>query len=66
MHAHPAAASTGCVTVGHFALEKDICNFERLFTVATWLQLDDGHVLIGDRPGIGIEIGEEALERFAL
>jgi L-alanine-DL-glutamate epimerase-like enolase superfamily enzyme len=66
LHVHLAAASTNCIGVEHFALEKDIYNFELLVTASTRLAFGDGHVLVPNRPGIGIELDETSLERFVV
>jgi L-alanine-DL-glutamate epimerase-like enolase superfamily enzyme len=65
LHVHLAAASTNCIAVEYFALEKDIYNFELLLTASTRLVFQDGHVLVPNRPGIGIELDETSLMGFA-
>jgi L-alanine-DL-glutamate epimerase-like enolase superfamily enzyme len=64
IHAHLAAASTNTLVVEHFLLEKDIYNFERLITEETRLRYADGHVILSDRPGIGIEFDESAIAAY--
>ena len=64
IHAHLAAASTNTLVVEHFLLEKDIYNFERLITEDSRLRYADGHVILSDRPGIGIELDEDAIAAF--
>lgn len=66
LHVHLAAASTNCIAVEHFALEKDLYNFELLVTPDTRLGFADGQLLISDRPGIGIEFDPSAIEKYAL
>lgn len=66
LHAHLAAATPNCITVEHFALEKDIYNFERLLTPETRLAVAGGCVLLNDRPGIGIELDRSAVDRFTV
>jgi L-alanine-DL-glutamate epimerase-like enolase superfamily enzyme len=66
LHVHLAAASTNCIAVEHFALPKDIYNFELLVTPQTRLATADGHLHISDRPGIGIELDTSAMEKYAL
>ncbi|HXA63370.1 MAG TPA: mandelate racemase/muconate lactonizing enzyme family protein [Streptosporangiaceae bacterium] len=66
VHVHLAAASTNCIAVEHFALEKDIYNFELLITPETRLAATGGQLLISDRPGIGIELDPDAIEKYAL
>lgn len=65
LHTHLAAATPSCVAVEHFTLEKGIYNFEELVTPDSRLSIEDGCVRCPDRPGIGIELDEEALRRFA-
>ena len=66
LHVHLAAATPGCLTVEFFSLEKDIFNFEKLLSEETRLTTQDGHVSVPDRPGLGIELDEEAVRRFAI
>ena len=66
LHVHLAAATPGCLTVEFFALEKDIFNFEKLLSEETRLTSQDGHVAVPDRPGLGIELDEEAVRRFTI
>jgi L-alanine-DL-glutamate epimerase-like enolase superfamily enzyme len=66
LHVHLAAATPGCLTIEYFALKKDIFNFERLVREDTRLTSRDGHVTVPDRPGLGIELDEDALEQFAV
>lgn len=64
VHAHLAAASTGCVAVEHFALDKDIYNFEAVVRPETRLAFADGAVEVPNRPGIGIALDMAAVERY--
>lgn len=66
LHVHLAAATPGCLTIEFFALEKDLYNFERLLRPDTRLASNDGYVVVPDRPGLGIELDEEAVSRFAV
>jgi len=66
LHVHLAAATPGCLTIEFFALEKDIFNFERLVREDTRLASEDGHVVVPDRPGLGIELDQDALAQFAV
>jgi L-alanine-DL-glutamate epimerase-like enolase superfamily enzyme len=66
LHVHLAAASRNCIAIEHFTMEKDIYNFEMLLTEPTRLVFKDGNVLVPDRPGIGIELDQESLKRFAI
>ncbi|WP_371574313.1 mandelate racemase/muconate lactonizing enzyme family protein [Streptomyces sp. NBC_01314] len=66
LHAHLSAAITNCMTVEHFALEKDIYNFELLVTPDTRLAVAEGHVLVPERPGLGFDLQNDAVRRFAM
>jgi L-alanine-DL-glutamate epimerase-like enolase superfamily enzyme len=66
VHVHLAAAVTNCVAVEHFALEKDIYNFEALITPETRLKYADGKLLVPDLPGLGIELDPDAIARYEL
>jgi L-alanine-DL-glutamate epimerase-like enolase superfamily enzyme len=65
-HVHVAAAAPNCLAIEHFALEKDIYNFELLLEPSTRLQVEDGHAMVPDRPGLGIELDEAAVRKYAL
>ena len=64
VHAQLAAASSNTLVVEHFLLEKDIYNFEKLVTEETRLRYADNTVILGERPGIGIEFDEDAIAYF--
>ena len=66
VHAHLAAAVPGTLAIEHFELDKDIYNFERLLTEGTRLPVADGHVVLSERPGLGIEFDEHAVQRYEL
>jgi len=66
LHAQLAAALPGTLTIEYFALANDIYNFEALVTEESRLRIEDGQIKLGDRPGIGIELDEDAVERYAL
>jgi L-alanine-DL-glutamate epimerase-like enolase superfamily enzyme len=66
IHAHLAAASSSCLVIEHFAIEKDIYNFENLVTPDTRLVTKDGYALISDRPGIGLDFDDAALEKYGI
>ncbi|MCW2772065.1 MAG: mandelate racemase/muconate lactonizing enzyme family protein [Nocardioides sp.] len=66
LHAHLAAASTNCLTVEHFIVEKDIYNFELLLQPESRMRFDNGHVVIPDVPGIGIVLAEETVARYSV
>ena len=66
LHAHLAAATPNTLTIEHFALEKGIYNFEDLLVPETRLQVADGHVLVPDLPGLGIEFDQAVLREHDL
>lgn len=61
MHVHLASASSNCLTVELFTLEKDIYNFERLLTEDSRLPTFGGIVTVPNRPGLGVTFDETAL-----
>lgn len=66
LHAQLAAALPGTLTIEYFALANDIYNFEALVTERSRLRVEDGAIMLSDRPGIGIELDEGAVQRYAL
>lgn len=66
VHAHLAAVTPNCLAVEHFAMEKDIYNFERLLTPESRLKVGGGNVSPSDRPGIGITLDREVVDRFTV
>ena len=64
LHVHLAAASTTCLTVEHFTLDKDIYNFERLLVPESRLKVVDGRAQVPDRPGIGLAFDTDAVTAF--
>jgi L-alanine-DL-glutamate epimerase-like enolase superfamily enzyme len=52
--------------VEHFALEKDIYNFELLLHPASRLTPRDGTLTPHDVPGVGIQLDEDSVARFAV
>ena len=66
LHAQLAAALPGTLTVEYFALANDIYNFEALVTEESRLRLENGHITLSERPGIGIELDDDAVARYAL
>lgn len=63
LHAQLAAAIPGVLAIEHFELSKEIYNFELLLREETRLQVADGHALLSQRPGLGIELDEDAVAR---
>jgi L-alanine-DL-glutamate epimerase-like enolase superfamily enzyme len=66
LHVHLAAAAPNCVAVEHFALEKDIYNFEALITPQTRTEVRDGRLIVPDRPGLGIEFDPAQVQKFTV
>jgi L-alanine-DL-glutamate epimerase-like enolase superfamily enzyme len=66
VHAHLAAATSNCIAIEHFALEKDIYNFELLLDPECRLRVKEGFVEIQDRPGIGIVLDEATVAKYEL
>jgi L-alanine-DL-glutamate epimerase-like enolase superfamily enzyme len=66
VHAHLAAASPNCIAIEHFALQKDIYNFELLLTPESRLVVRDGAAVVPDRPGIGVEFDEGVLRGYEI
>jgi L-alanine-DL-glutamate epimerase-like enolase superfamily enzyme len=66
LHVHLAAAAPNCVAVEHFALEKDIYNFETLVTPETRIQVRDGRLIVPGRPGLGIEFDPAQVQKFTV
>ncbi|MFL5864607.1 MAG: mandelate racemase/muconate lactonizing enzyme family protein [Solirubrobacteraceae bacterium] len=66
LHAHLAAALPGTLTIEYFALANDIYNFEALVTEESRVQINDGQIVLSDRPGIGIELDEQAVSGYAI
>ena len=54
------------LTIEYFELAKDIYNFEALLTEESRLRIEDGTIALGERPGIGIELDEAAVEQYAI
>lgn len=66
LHAHLSAAVDNCLTVEHFDADKDIYNFEMLLEPESRMTFQDGHVVLQDRPGIGIVLAEDVVARYAV
>jgi L-alanine-DL-glutamate epimerase-like enolase superfamily enzyme len=64
LHVHLAAAASNCLTVEYFRLEEDIYNFEALLSER--LQPRDGSIALPQRPGLGLELDLEAIDRYTL
>jgi L-alanine-DL-glutamate epimerase-like enolase superfamily enzyme len=66
LHVQLASATSNCFTVEHFALAKDIYNFELLVTPETRTEVVDGSLVASSRAGIGIELDQDAVARYSL
>ena len=66
VHVHLAAVSTTCLAVEHFALEKDIYNFERIVTPESRLKTADGMLMMSDLPGIGVVFDEDEINALEI
>jgi L-alanine-DL-glutamate epimerase-like enolase superfamily enzyme len=64
IHVHLAGAVDNCLAVEYFLLEQDIYNFERILNDR--LTTRDGKIRIPDRPGLGLNLDEEAVENYRL
>lgn len=64
LHVHLAAATPGCIGIEHFDLAKDIYNFELLVRDSDRLQVRDGHAVVPDRAGLGVELDEDAVATY--
>lgn len=64
IHAHLAGAVANCLTVEWFDVEQDIVNFDRLLTEP--MRPEKGELTIPDRPGLGLTLDWDAVERFRL
>lgn len=63
LHVHLVAATPNAIWVEYF-VGTSILNIMRLFR--TTLEVKDGFISLPQRPGLGIELDDEAVERFAL
>jgi L-alanine-DL-glutamate epimerase-like enolase superfamily enzyme len=64
LHAQLAPAVTNCLAVEYFALDEDIYNFERL--VRTPLGVEGGRIVLDEKPGLGFEVDDAAIDRYAI
>ena len=60
---HMVASTPNAIWLEYFP-DQTITNAERLFS--TRLEIKNGEAVIPDRPGFGIELDEEAVERFSV
>lgn len=66
-HAPLAAAVPGCIGVEHFALDKDIYNFERLLTSESRLICSAGAIVPdAAAPGLGVTLDVDAVASFTI
>jgi len=64
LHAQLAPVVANCIAVEYFALDEDVYNFERL--VRTPLRVERGRIVLDETPGLGFEIDETAIDRYAI
>lgn len=64
VHAQLAAVVPGTITVEYFFPESDIISFDEL--LAEPLVPRDGWIELPDRPGVGLDLREDALEHYAI
>ena len=64
LHAQLAPTVTNALPVEYFGLDEDIYNFERLLTNP--LRIEDGAIMLGSSPGIGVEFDPDALAEFTV
>jgi L-alanine-DL-glutamate epimerase-like enolase superfamily enzyme len=62
LHVHLVAAVPNAITVEYFLLEEDIYNFERILSER--LAPEDGVIPLPSRPGLGLVLDRDAVERF--
>jgi L-alanine-DL-glutamate epimerase-like enolase superfamily enzyme len=62
LHVHLAAAVANCLAVEWFDAEQDIVNFDRL--LAEPMRPEHGVLAVPDRPGLGLVVDWDAVERF--
>ena len=63
VHTHAVAATPNADFVEYF-VDGNVLNFRQL--VDTQLEFEDGQLLLPDRPGMGFDFDEDAVERFAV
>jgi L-alanine-DL-glutamate epimerase-like enolase superfamily enzyme len=63
LHAHLVASTPNCRYVEYFP-DDQVLNFRRL--VATQVAVENGDILLTDRPGLGFEFVDEAVTKYAL
>jgi L-alanine-DL-glutamate epimerase-like enolase superfamily enzyme len=66
LHVHLAAATGNVLTIEHFALDKDIYNFEHIVTEETRLRPSQGRIKLPTGAGLGFVLGEAAVDRYTL
>jgi D-arabinonate dehydratase len=62
VHAHLVAATPHAITVEYFFPDSDIISFDEL--LAEPLEPRDGWIELSDRPGVGLDLRPDALERY--
>jgi len=64
LHIHLVGAVANALTVEYFFLEEDVYNFERILKER--IRAAAGRIRIPDRPGVGLVLDNEAIERFGV
>lgn len=64
IHVHLVAATSNSLTVEYFLRESDIVNFDDLLIEP--LQPVQGFLEVPQKPGLGIDLNEEAVQRFEI
>jgi L-alanine-DL-glutamate epimerase-like enolase superfamily enzyme len=64
VHVHLAAAAPNCLAVEYFALEEDVYNFD--LVLAEHLAVHDGRLDVPHRPGVGLVLDPEAVDRYTI
>ena len=54
------------MTVEYFHLDEDIYNFERLLSPEHRLVASNGRIRVPDRPGIGVILNPELVEKYKI
>jgi len=62
IHVHLAAATSNSLNVEYFLRESDVVNFDDVLTEP--LRPVNGFLEVPQKPGLGIELNEEAIRRF--
>jgi len=64
IHVHLAATVTNCMVVEYFDISEDVYNFD--LVLAEHLTVTDGQIHVPQRPGVGLVLDDEAIERYRI